>query len=110
MEDLPVLDFKIKSVIHDYEVNFIDNAAHTLKTEIVDGDVLLIDKNIKSFYPEIINVIPNYVQLIDIDAHEKQKSYEGICFYRRKRKNQCKKYFANGRRDRKSARLFQQRK
>jgi len=78
MEDSPLHNLKIKSIIHDYEVNFIENAAETLKTEILGDDAILLDKNIEPNYPDIKNVIPDSVQLIRVDAHEKQKSYEGI--------------------------------
>jgi 3-dehydroquinate synthase len=72
-----VLDFKVKSIIHDYEVNFINDSPAVLNNEIRDGDVIIMDQKIKEFYPAITATIPKKI-LIDIEAHEKQKSYEGL--------------------------------
>ncbi|SVE30652.1 uncharacterized protein METZ01_LOCUS483506, partial [marine metagenome] len=37
-----------------------------------------MDQKIKQLYPQITNAIPENNLLIDIEAHEKQKSYEGL--------------------------------
>ena len=76
--DLPVLDFKIKSIVHDYEVKFIEDSSSVLGNEIKDGDVVIMDQKIKDLYPMLTASIPDNNLLIDIDAHEKQKSYEGL--------------------------------
>ena len=73
-----MLDFKVKSIVHDYEVKFIDNSPDMLENEIRDGDVVIIDRKIIDLYPEIAGVISKNNLLIDIEAHEKQKSYEGL--------------------------------
>jgi len=73
-----VLDFQVKSIIHDYEVKFIDDSPSIFKREIRDGDVIIMDQNIKQLYPQITNAIPENNLLIDIEAIEKQKSYEGL--------------------------------
>ena len=73
-----MLDFKVKSIVHDYEVKFIDNSPAILENEIRDGDVVIIDRKIIDFYPEIKGVASKKNLLIDIEAHEKQKSYEGL--------------------------------
>tara|TARA_Y100000590_G_scaffold180640_1_gene205876 strand:+ start:23644 stop:24720 length:1077 start_codon:yes stop_codon:yes gene_type:complete len=78
MVALPVLDFKVKSIVHDYEVNFINDSPVILKKEIRDGDVVIIDEKIKEIYSSITAAIPETNFLIDIVAHEKQKSYEGL--------------------------------
>ena len=78
MEALLVLDFKVKSIIHDYEVKFIDNTTDTINSEIKEGDVIIVDKNIKDLYPEICSSVNGENLIIDINAHEKQKSYKGI--------------------------------
>ena len=78
MVALPVLDFKVKSIVHDYEVNFIIDSPVILKKEIRDGDVVIIDEKIKELYSSITAAIPETNFLIDIVAHEKQKSYEGL--------------------------------
>ena len=54
MVDLPVLDFKVTSSIHDYEVTFIENVNLTLKNEICDGDGIFIDNKVKDLYPDLL--------------------------------------------------------
>ena len=78
MEALQVLDFEVKSIIHNYEVKFIDESSIIIKSEIRDGDVVIMDKTIKELYPKITASIPEKNLLIDIEAHETQKSYEGL--------------------------------
>ena len=78
MEALPVLDFKVKSIVHDYEIKFIEKSAIVLAKEIKNGDVILMDRKIKDLYPAITNTIPKTNLLIEIQAHEKQKSYKGL--------------------------------
>ena len=73
-----MLDFKVKSIVHDYEVNFIDDSLAVLNNEIRDGDVVIMDQKIKELYNAITAAIPENNLMIDIKAHEKQKSYEGL--------------------------------
>ena len=73
-----MFDFKVKSQIRNYSVKFIDNSLSILNKEIKNGDVLIIDKEIKRIYPELVNSITKRNLLISISAHEKQKSYEGL--------------------------------
>ena len=42
-----MLDFKVKSIVHDYDVKFIDDSPSIFKREIRDGDVIIMDQNIK---------------------------------------------------------------
>ena len=73
-----MLDFKVKSIVHDYEVNFIDDSPAVLNNEIKNGDVVIMDQKIKELYPALTSAIPENNLMIDIEAHEKQKSYEGL--------------------------------
>jgi len=73
-----VHDFKVKSIVHDYEVKFIENSSSLLDNEIKDGDVVIMDQKIKDLYPMLTAAILDNNLLIDIDAHENQKSYEGL--------------------------------
>jgi len=75
---LPVLDFQVKSIIHDYEVNFIENASDILTKEIIDGDVVIMDRKVKELYPELTNNLPEFISVITIEAHERHKSYAGL--------------------------------
>jgi 3-dehydroquinate synthase len=77
MADLPVHDFKIKSIVHDYEVKFIEGIPDTLATVVRDGDVVIIDKIVDSIYPSIQQNLKNNTVLM-IDAVEASKSYEGL--------------------------------
>jgi len=78
MEASPVLDFKVKSSINDYEVNFVENVNLTLKKEICDGDVIFIDNKLKDFYPSLLDDLGKTVNIIGLEAREDQKSYEGL--------------------------------
>ena len=78
MEVSPVLDFKVKSSIHDYEVNFVENVNLTLKNEICDGDVIFIDNKVKDLYPALLDDLGKTVNIIGLEAREDQKSYEGL--------------------------------
>ncbi len=78
MEVLPVLDFKIQSSIHDYEVKFIEDASSVLKNEIQDGDVIIIDNNVRKLYPDLLKGLDSNTIVIGIDAREDKKSYKGL--------------------------------
>jgi len=49
-----------------------------LENEIKDGDVVIMDRKIIDLYPEIAGVVSKNNLLIDIEAHEKKKSYESL--------------------------------
>ena len=78
MVDLPVLDFTVKSSVHDYKVKFIEDARNVLKNEIRDGDVIIIDNKVKDLYPDLLKYMNNNTSIIGLDAREDQKSYEGL--------------------------------
>jgi len=78
MEVLPVPDFKIQSSIHDYEVKFIKEASSVLKNEIQDGDVIIIDNNVRKLYPDLLKGLDNNTVVIGLDAREDKKSYKGL--------------------------------
>lgn len=71
-------NFIIKSIVHDYSVEFIEDTAKALKELIKEGDWIIIDRKIKHFYSEELNPILECINYIDIDANESQKSYQGI--------------------------------
>ena len=78
MEVLPVPDFRIESSIHDYEVKFIGDAPGVLKNEIQDGDVIIIDNNVKRLHTDLLKDLDSNTVVIGIDAREDKKSYEGL--------------------------------
>ena len=78
MEGLPVYNFRIKSIIHDYSVEFIKDFVSILKKEVKSGDVFILDNKIKALYPQVVDVVKNDNLLIEIKATESHKSYEGL--------------------------------
>ncbi len=77
MEDIRVLDFEVKSIIHNYKVHFVDDSVKTLKNQIDEGDIVIIDEKINRLYPTLTKVIDND-SIITIKAEEKNKSYKGL--------------------------------
>jgi 3-dehydroquinate synthase len=78
MGDILIYNFKVKSIIHDYEVQFIHNFCQTLDSELCDGDFLIVDDKVKNLYADdLASSLANY-STIGINANEKQKSYEGV--------------------------------
>ncbi len=71
-------NFTVKSIIHDYEVQFITDFEQTLKQELTDGDYIIVDNKIKSLYGRQLACVLETYQHIAIDATEPQKSYQGI--------------------------------
>lgn len=78
MEDTPMYSFKVKSIVHDYEIHFIENTKESLIQELVEGDFIIIDRKVKNLYSSELNFILQNFQLIIIDATEKQKSYQEL--------------------------------
>ncbi len=71
-------DFTVKSIVHDYEVRFIEAAKHTLIQELELGDVIIIDNKVKANYSQLISGVNKEHVIIGIDADERQKSYQGL--------------------------------
>jgi len=78
MEDLQLYNFKVKSNIHDYEVQFIEDLGLTLQNELIEGDFIIVDNNIIKHYKEQISKTLDKCKYIGVDATESQKSYQGI--------------------------------
>ena len=78
MEATPIYNFIVKSIVHDYEVQFINNFEQTLASELSEGDFLIIDNNINNQYQAELSTVLGQYNSICIDANEEQKSYEGI--------------------------------
>lgn len=78
MEDIQQYNFIVKSNIHNYEVNFIDNVKKSLEIELKKGDFIIIDNKVKFLYTDWFeDVLVNY-NYIGIDAAESQKSYQEV--------------------------------
>lgn len=71
-------NFKVKSNIHDYEVEFIDDTKATLESELEEGDFIIIDSSIKRLYEsELDEILSKYNHWV-LEANERQKSYLGV--------------------------------
>ena len=73
-----MFNFEVKSVIHNYEVHFIDDLKNALNSELHEGDYIIIDNKVKKLYGKYLNDILKSHSFIGIDATENQKSYQGI--------------------------------
>ncbi len=71
-------NFKIKSIIHDYEVQFIENTKYVLNKELKLGDYIIIDKKVRNLYCDDLDEIFKNVKYIEIEAIETNKSYQGL--------------------------------
>lgn len=71
-------NFKIKSSIHDYDVQFITDTAKVLNDELQPDDYVIIDNKIIQLYKNVLGTILKVTKHIGIDASETQKSYQGI--------------------------------
>ncbi len=78
MEDTPMYNFKVKSIVHNYEVQFIKDTKSTLNNVIEEGDFIIIDNKIKDLYTNELRKILDNNKFIGIDANEKQKSYQEV--------------------------------
>jgi 3-dehydroquinate synthase len=78
MEDLAMYNFKVKSIIHDYEVQFIEDFEGHLLSIIKEGDFIIIDNKVKALYSGYLEKSLQSNPHIGIDANEPQKSYQGI--------------------------------
>lgn len=73
-----MFDFRVKSVIHDYEVIFIEDFSLTLENELIDGDFIIVDNKIKRLYDPHLAPVFGKHRHIGIEATETQKNYRGI--------------------------------
>lgn len=78
MEGLQMYNFKIKSIIHDYQVQFIDDTKSILKKELKDGDFIIIDKKVRNLYRDDLDEILHNSKYIEVEASETNKSYQGL--------------------------------
>jgi 3-dehydroquinate synthase len=74
--------FKVKSKIHDYEVNFgsIDKLEETLN----NGDVIIIDRAVRDVLPDGIGLITSENLILWLDGNEDAKQYTNTIVYIRR--------------------------
>ena len=78
MEGSQAYNFVVKSQIHDYSVEFINDLETTLKNELIEGDFIIIDNKIIKLYNNLISKTLVKYKYIGIDSSEPQKSYQEI--------------------------------
>ena len=78
MGDIQTYNFKVKSNIHDYSVQFVNDLELSLENTLKDDDFIIIDKIIISNYSNSLSKILDQNKYIKIDSSEEQKSYEGF--------------------------------
>ena len=78
MGDIAAYNFNVKSLINDYSLQFTEDFSRILRDELVEGDVIIIDKNVLNLYSSKIEGILTDINHIAITADEEQKSYLGI--------------------------------
>jgi len=77
MEDTQIFNFTVKSQVHNYNVNFIDDFRNHLNNNLIEGDYIIIDNNILNLYKDDLEVLEDF-NYVGIDSNENQKSYEGL--------------------------------
>ena len=55
MEGSQAYNFVVKSQIHDYSVEFINDLETTLKNELIEGDFIIIDNKIINLYNTLLS-------------------------------------------------------
>jgi len=78
MADLQMFNFNVRSIFREYEVSFINDVRNSIKTNLKDGDYIILDNKVKALYWESLKDILGGTKYISIDATETQKSYDGI--------------------------------
>ncbi len=70
--------FNVKSLFGTYQVQFINETLTTLNSELIPGDVIIVDNTIYSLYHKQLfeNIKAN--KIIVVEANEQTKSYQGI--------------------------------
>lgn len=78
MVDIQTYSFGVRSLYGAYEVQFINDTLSKLTNELIPGDVIIADKNIhRLYYNQLFEQIKEN-RIIEIEANEQTKSYEGI--------------------------------
>lgn len=70
--------FTVKSIIHDYKVDFISDFKKTLLAELLEGDFIIVDNKIRDLYSEDLKSTLGKYRFIGVDANERNKSYQGV--------------------------------
>lgn len=73
-----MFDFTVKSSFGDYEVTFVDDVAAALLDRVGPEDVIIIDRRIVDLHRERLIGVLGVAKVVEIEATESQKSYQGL--------------------------------
>ena len=62
----------------DYTVNFVNNFANYVESNLNERDVIILDKNILTLYKDELENILVKFKYLTVESHENLKSYQGI--------------------------------
>jgi 3-dehydroquinate synthase len=71
-------NFTVKSSIHDYDVNFVEDFTDVLSKVLSTGDVMLIDSNVYDLYNERLKSILQKTNYVLLTPTEDMKSYLNV--------------------------------
>ena len=78
MVDLSAHNLTIKSSVHDYKVDFVDDFSVALQSVVLPGDVIVIDRKVKELYATSMRRVLDENKFYTIEATEGEKSYLGV--------------------------------
>jgi len=78
MVDIQIYSFNVESLHGVYEVQFINETLMKLTNELIVGDVIIVDNNIYRLYFNQLFEKIKQNKVVQIEASEQTKSYEGI--------------------------------
>lgn len=69
---------EIQSYRKPYSVHFVSDAVEALKTELKPGDAFIVDQRVYGLYAEKLDPVLEGHRVIQIEAVEDRKSYDGV--------------------------------
>ncbi|MGA2079060.1 MAG: AroB-related putative sugar phosphate phospholyase (cyclizing) [Holophaga sp.] len=70
--------FSVQSIFRTYSVAFDRDFPAALRGALRDGDVVLVDRQVRDLFPGALEGLPGTVRVLALDATEEQKSYENL--------------------------------
>lgn len=73
-----IKSLEIQSYRKPYSVHFVSDAVETLKVELKAGDAFIVDQRVYDLYAEKLDPVLTGHRVIQIEAVEDRKSYDGV--------------------------------
>lgn len=73
-----IQDFTVKSIWHEYQVRFVNDLAQSLLAELKEGDLIIIDKDIKELYQDKLDPVLQQTAHLALTASEDQKEFSRL--------------------------------